>query len=100
MSYGDRNTGWGYYWKYCPYSTNHKNKYYDNNFAGNTNNPDIIALQAGPGLASDFSSVPTADHIKTSGQMRYKNYGGAAGWICWDDDCPYYITNNKRYIEI
>lgn len=83
----------GYIWKYCPYSTNHRNKYYNNGFAGNTNNPEILAL-------TTFGSVPTAAHPYTDGGMNMWNRGGAPGWICFDDACPFYLTNNVRYFEI
>jgi hypothetical protein len=84
-------THWGYFWKYCPYSTNHRNKYYNNGFRGNTTNPDITI--------ENFASTVTADHPFTDGQMQYKNNGSCPGWLCWDDACPYFIDNNVRYFE-
>jgi hypothetical protein len=82
----------GYIWKYCPYSTNHKNKYYDNGWAGNTNNPAITQ--------ETFPSVVTDDHPDTDGTMNMKTNGGSPGWICLDDNCPFFIDNGYRYFEL
>ena len=59
-------------WKYCPYSTNYKNKYYDNGFAGPTTNPDIDQ--------TNFTSVVTSDHPYTEGTMNMHLPGGTPGW--------------------
>jgi len=83
----------GYLWKYCPYSTNHKNKYYNNGFHGNTNNPTILAT-------ADLSTIPTADHPDTDGTMTMSLRPGAPGWLCQDTNCPYYISNGVFYFEI
>ena len=82
----------GHIYKYCPYSTNHKNKYYNNGFHGNTNNAEILAT-------TDLSTIPTADHLYTDGTMVMWSRPGAPGWLCLDDDCPYFISNAKRYFE-
>jgi hypothetical protein len=82
----------GYCWKYCPYSTNYFNKYYNNGWAGPTTNPDITQ--------STFTSVVTSDHPYNNGTMQYYNTAGSPGWICLDDDCQYFVDTGKRYIEI
>lgn len=82
----------GYLWKYCPYSTNYKNKYYNNGFAGNTTNPGIDQ--------TNFTSVVTSDHPYTNGTMNMRSPGGAPGWICYDNDCQYFIDNGVRYFEL
>ena len=81
----------GYLWKYCPFSTNHKNKYYSNGWHGNTNNQDILAT-------TNLSSITTADHPTTDGTMNMRVPAGA-GWICLDNNCPYYTTNGVYYFE-
>ena len=42
-----------------------------------------------------------ADHPETAGRMRTYSKGRALGWICWDDNCPYYTTvlPGRRYFE-
>ena len=82
----------GYLWKYCPYSTNYKNKWYNNGFAGNTNNPEITQ--------ETFTSVITSDHPYTNGTMNMWHKGGFPGWICWDDACQYFIDHGVRYFEL
>lgn len=81
----------GYCWKYCPYSTNYYNKYYSNGFAGPTNNPDIDQ--------TNFTSVVTSDHPDTDGTMSMHSRG-VPGWMCFDDNCQYFIDNGVRYFEI
>ncbi len=81
----------GYCWKFCPFSNSYKNKYYDNSFAGNTTNPDITQ--------ANFTMVVTALHPFTEGTMVYHNRGGGPGWLCLDNDCPYFIDNGERYFE-
>lgn len=78
-------------WKLCPFSTNYFNRFYDRGFAGNTTNPDIDQ--------TNFISVVTDDHPDTNGTMNMWNPGGVPGWICWDDNCPYFIDNGIRYTE-
>lgn len=78
-------------YKFCPYSDNYANKYYDNGFAGNTTNPDITQ--------ANFTSVVTSAHPYTNGTMNMWNRGGHPGWICFDDACQYYIDNGVRYFE-
>ena len=85
----------GYLWKYCPYSTNHRNKYYLNGFHGNTNDPTILAVALG-----DLSSFVTSDHPYTNGTMNMRLRAGSPGWICYDDDCVFFIDNGVRYFEL
>ena len=83
----------GYLHKYCPYSTNHKNKYYNNGFFGNVGN-EILTTYANPSL------VPTADHDFTDGTLVMASRPGCPGWLCLDDACPYFTTNGVRYFTI
>ncbi len=43
-----------------------------------------------------------ADHSQTLGRMRFFQRGGKSGWMCFDDNCPYYTTEfiGRRYFEI
>ena len=82
----------GYIWKYCHYSTNYYNKYYNNGFAGNTTNPDITQ--------SNFTSVVTSDHPYTNGTMNMHTSRGVPGWMCMDDDFQFLIDNGVRYFEL
>jgi len=82
----------GYCWKFCPYSTNYKNKFYNNGFAGPTTNPDITQ--------STFTTVVTSDHPYTNGTMNMWNPGGNPGWICFDDACQFLIDTGIRYFEL
>jgi len=82
----------GYCWKFCPYSTNYFNKYYNNGFAGPTTNPDIDQ--------TNFTSVVTSDHPFTNGTMNMYTSSGVAKMICHDDACQFLIDNGVRYIEI
>lgn len=82
----------GYLWKLCPYSTAYRNIFYARGFRGYTNNPEITD--------NNFTSVTTADHGYTEGTLVYHNPGGCPGWLCLDDDCPYFIDNQKRYFEL
>lgn len=82
----------GYCWKYCPYSTNYFNKFYNNSWAGPTTNPDIDQ--------TNFTAVVTSDHPYTNGTMNMKNNGGAPGFICLDDDCQYFLDTGRRYFEL
>jgi hypothetical protein len=79
-------------WKFCPYSTNYFNKYYNNGFAGPTTNPDIDQ--------TNFTSVVTSDHLYTNGTMNMHTSRGVPGWMCFDDDCQYLIDNGVRYFEL
>lgn len=47
-------------------------------------------------------SYEKADHTQTLGRMRFYQKGGNSGWICMDDNCPYYTTEfiGRRYFEI
>jgi len=38
-----------------------------------------------------------ASHTVTSGIMIKHNRGSKYGWICVDDNCPYYQNNGRRY---
>ena len=42
------------------------------------------------------------DHTQTLGRMRFYQKGGRSGWMCFDDNCPYYTTKFKgrRYFEV
>lgn len=42
------------------------------------------------------------DHSQTKGRMRFFQRGGKSGWMCFDDNCPYYTTEfiGRRYFEI
>lgn len=82
----------GYCWKFCPYSTNYFNKFYNNGWAGPTTNPDIDQ--------TNFTSVVTSDHPYTNGTMNMKNNGGSPGFICQDDDCQYFLDTTRRYFEL
>lgn len=92
MKIGGHTLFTGYCWKYCPYSTNHKNKYYDDGWHGNTNNAEILAI-------SDVSTIVTDDHPDTDGTMIMWTRPGSTGWLCLDDNCPYFIDNGVRYFE-
>ena len=81
----------GYCWRYCPFSTAYDNKYYSNGHVGNTTNSGITT--------ANFTTIVTADHTTTEGTMVMHNPGGCPGWLCLDDDCPYYIDNGVRYFE-
>jgi len=81
----------GYCWRLCPFSTFYRTRFYDNGWAGNTTNPDITQ--------ENFTSVVTADHPFTEGTMVMHNPGGVPGWLCLDDDCPYFIDNGVRFFE-
>ena len=74
----------GYGWKLCPYSTQYKEEYYDNNIPGPSNHS---ALFHNP----SWSALTTTDHPTTSGTMVYRNQG-APGWACTDTNCYYYTT--------
>lgn len=82
----------GYRWKLCPYSTAYATIFYNRGYRGYTNNSDITDL--------NFTSVITADHLFTEGTLVYHNPGGNPGWLCRDDDCPYFIDNGVRYFEL
>lgn len=82
----------GYCWKYCPFSTNYFNKWYNNSWAGPTTNPDIDQ--------TNFTAVVTSDHPYTNGTMSMKNNGGSPGFICLDDGCQYFLDNGVRYFEL
>ena len=82
----------GYCWKFCPYSTNYKNKYYNNGFAGPTTNPDIDQ--------TNFTSVVTSDHPFTNGTMNMHTSRGVPGMMCMDDNCQFLIDNGVRYFEL
>ena len=47
-------------------------------------------------------SYPQTHHTQTKGRMRFFQRGGKSGWMCWDDNCPYYTTEfiGRRYFEI
>ena len=47
-------------------------------------------------------SYSKTDHTQTKGRMRFFQRGGKSGWMCWDDNCPYYTTEfiGRRYFEI
>jgi len=79
-------------WKFCPYSTNYFNKWYNNSWAGPTTNPGIDQ--------TNFTGVITSDHPYTEGTMNMKNNGGCPGFICLDDACQYFLDNGVRYFEI
>jgi len=38
-----------------------------------------------------------ASHTVTSGTMIRYNRGSKYGWLCVDDNCPYYINTGRRY---
>jgi hypothetical protein len=38
-----------------------------------------------------------ADHTVTSGIMIKHNRGSKYGWLCVDDNCPYYQNTGRRY---
>lgn len=79
-------------WKFCPYSTNYFNKYYNNGFAGPTTNPDIDQ--------TNFTAIVTSDHPFTNGTMNmYTSRGGHPGFYCRDDACQFFIDNSVRYFE-
>lgn len=46
--------------------------------------------------------VPQTDHTQTLGRMKFYQRGGKSGWMCFDDNCPYYTTEpvGRRYFEI
>ena len=81
----------GYCWKLCPFSTAYFNRFYDRGFAGNTTNSGITQ--------TTFTTVVTDDHPDTEGTMNMRVNGGPPGWICLDDNCPYFISNGVRYFE-
>ncbi len=82
----------GYCWKFCPFSTNYFNKWYNNSWAGPTTNPDIDQ--------TNFTAVVTSDHPYTNGTMSMKNNGGSPGFICLDDGCQYFLDNGVYYFEL
>jgi hypothetical protein len=66
-----------YKWRRCPYYTND---------------------------ASDrIPAAERADHPQTEGKMRMATragYGGGVGWVCDDDNCPYYKGLATTAIDI
>lgn len=83
---GGHTPGRGHTYKLCAYSTEYKTQYYDNGYLGNSTNPNL--------------PVSTTDHLYTEGQMRTAMRGSVWGSMCMDDDCYYFITQNKRYFEV
>lgn len=49
------------------------------------------------GQMIDIDDVEIALHTTTSGVMIKHNRGSKYGWLCVDDDCPYYISTGRRY---
>jgi len=64
---GSKNTA-AHCWKYCPYSTQITNY-------------------------NEDSAIPEGDkvfHSETDGQLHSYSLGGPMGWICADNDCPFF----------
>jgi len=80
----------GHTWKYCPYSDAYYNAFYINGDIGYSTDSYIRA---------NAPAISTAPHLYTEGTMVTWVKGSVAGFMCWDDDCPYYIANGKRYFE-
>lgn len=59
-------------------------------------------LDRGP-LSPTFGQIITvpageiASHTVTSGIMIKHNIGSKYGWLCVDNNCPYYISTGRRY---
>jgi hypothetical protein len=92
----------GYAWKLCKYSTQYALKF-DLTFVDA--NGDVL-LDASPGNSTGRDHNSSADtepepenHTATEGRMNYRNNGGTPGWMCLDDNCPYFTANGKRYFE-
>jgi len=80
----------GHTWKLCPYSTAYYDAYYIDGNIGNSTD-DYIRANA--------PAITTADHLYTEGTMVTWVNGRAPGFMCLDDDCPYYVANGIRYFE-
>ena len=80
----------GHTWKKCPYSTEYKVDYYDNGEIGNSTDPYIRA---------NAPAITTGAHPHTEGTMNTWVKGSVPGFMCWDDNCPYFIANGKRHFE-
>lgn len=76
----------GYSWKFCPYSTQYKEAFYDNGYLGNSTNPNLPMTH-------------TSDHDFTEGTMMPSMRARAWGFICMDDNCWFYQTYGRRYFE-
>ena len=79
----------GYTYRRCPYSLWYKTNYYDEGYDGNSTNANL-----------PIPDGQITEHTTTSGCMIIHHKGGVYGFMCWDDECYYYITNGRRYFEI
>ncbi len=79
-SWPETRRQFGYTWKLCPYSTNY------------------FLPQGAPSwkVAMPGRTV----HTTTSGRMAVHNRGGTWGWMCFDDNCAYFIDTGQRYFQI
>jgi len=59
---------------------------------------DLSPLSGTYGQIVDVSS--TASHTVTGGVMIRFSRGSKHGWLCVDDACPFYQTNDRRYFYI
>jgi len=80
----------GHTWKLCPYSDNYYNAYYINGDIGNSTDAYIRA---------NAPAIITTEHTYTEGTMSTWVRDGVPGFMCWDDNCYYYVTYGKRFFE-
>ncbi|MCK5016492.1 MAG: hypothetical protein KAS32_05400 [Candidatus Peribacteraceae bacterium] len=81
----------GHLYKLCPYSTAYYDAYYINGYIGNSTDTYIRA---------NAPAIVTADHLYTEGTMVTWVSGGVPGFMCVDEDCPYFVANGKRHFEV
>jgi hypothetical protein len=79
----------GYSWKLCPYSTEYYVAYYADGYIGNSTDAYIRA---------NAPAIVTGNHPYTEGTM-VEWVNGVPGFICLDDNCPYYVATGQRHFE-
>jgi len=87
---GVRKSDFRFYHQKCPYSTQaglHLVRDID------YNSPTYFELKA-------LQPSDIADHNVTFGIMIRESRGSKYGWLCVDDNCPYYVNTGQRYFRI
>lgn len=76
----------------CPYSTQADSHYIRNMDKTSLNYFKMEDVSSGP--------LGLTDHTATNGIMIKESRGHIHGWLCVQDDCPYYISTGKRYFYV
>ncbi len=58
---------------------------------------EVVDLNPLSATYGQSQTVSTAAHTVTGGIMIRFNRGSKYGWLCVDDNCPYYTDNGRRY---